>query len=77
MVHSINKRERIPKGQSQMENPETRATLKVHKTMKNKTKTQNNMCWTTLCANKYKYLFLNSMHFLDHPRIALIYIKYI
>ena len=25
-----------------------------HKTMKNKTKTKHNMCWTPLCAIKYK-----------------------
>jgi len=27
---------------------------RVHSTMKNKTKTQHNMCWTPLCANKHK-----------------------
>jgi len=27
---------------------------RVHKTKKNKTKTQHNMCWTQLCANKHK-----------------------
>jgi len=26
----------------------------VHKTKKNKTKTQHNMCLTPLCANKHK-----------------------
>ena len=26
----------------------------VHKTKKNKTKTQHHMCWTPLCANKHK-----------------------
>jgi len=26
----------------------------VHKTKKNKTKTQQNMCWTPLNANKHK-----------------------
>jgi len=27
---------------------------RVHKTKKNKRKTQHNMCWTPLCANKHK-----------------------
>ena len=27
---------------------------RVHKTKKNKTKTQHNMCWTPLYANKHK-----------------------
>jgi hypothetical protein len=27
---------------------------RVHKTKKNKTKTQHNMCWTPLCASKHK-----------------------
>jgi len=27
---------------------------RLHKTKKNKTKTQDNMCWTSLCANKHK-----------------------
>jgi ferredoxin-like protein FixX len=27
---------------------------RVHKTKKNKTKTQHNMCWTTLYTNKHK-----------------------
>jgi len=26
----------------------------AHKTKKNKTKTQHNMCWTPLCASKQK-----------------------
>jgi len=26
----------------------------VHKTKKTKTKTQHNICWTPLCANKHK-----------------------
>jgi len=27
---------------------------RMHKTKKNKTKTQHNMCWTPLCASKHK-----------------------
>ena len=27
---------------------------RIRKTKKNKTKTQHNMCWTPLCANKHK-----------------------
>jgi len=27
---------------------------RVHKTNKSKAKTQHNMCWTPLCANKHK-----------------------
>jgi len=26
----------------------------IHKTKKNTTKTQHNMCWTPLCSNKHK-----------------------
>ena len=37
------KRSRIPKGQSNMDNPE-----------KNKPKTQHNMCWAPLYAHKHK-----------------------
>ena len=28
----------------------------VYNTQKTKTKTQHNMCWTPLCANKHKYM---------------------
>ena len=28
-----------------------------HKTNKNKTKTQHNMCWTPLNTNKHKYMY--------------------
>ena len=45
-----NKRQRKPKGQSNMNNPEKPG----HKTKKNKTKTQHNMCWTPLYVNKHK-----------------------
>jgi len=41
-------------GQSKTDNPEKQVTFRVHKTMKNKAKTQNNMCWTPLCTTKYK-----------------------
>jgi len=36
-----------------MDNPE-KLTYMVHKTKTNKTKTQHNMCWTPLYANKHK-----------------------
>ena len=36
-----------------MDNPEKLGTLDTKK-KKNKTKTQHNMCWTPLCANKHK-----------------------
>ena len=49
-----NKRQRIPKGQSEMDNPEKLAT-QGNKTKENKIKTQHNMCWTSLCANKHKH----------------------
>ena len=38
-----------------MDNPEKLATYgTVHKMKKNETKTQHNMCWTPLYANKHK-----------------------
>jgi len=39
-----------------MDNPEKLSTFKhrAHKTKENKTKTQHNMCWTPLNANKHK-----------------------
>ena len=56
LAYNLNKRQRIPKGQSNMDNPEKLAAYKcsVHKTKKNKTKTQHNMCWTPLHVNKHK-----------------------
>jgi len=60
------KRDRIPKGQSKMDNPEKLATYREHKTKKNKTKTQHNMCWTPLCTNKHKNLH---RHFKDFHTI--------
>ena len=50
----VNNCQRIPKGQSQMDNPEKLATYRVHKTKRNKAKTQHNICWTPLYANKHK-----------------------
>ena len=50
----VNNCQRIPKGQSQMDNPEKLATYRVHKRKANKTQTQHNMCWTPLYANKHK-----------------------
>ena len=46
-----NKRSRIPNGQSKMDNPEKLATYGTQEKEK-KQKTQHNMCWTPLCANK-------------------------
>jgi hypothetical protein len=45
-----------------MDNPEKLATYKcrVHKTKTNKTKTQHNMCWTPLYANKQTYGSINN-----------------
>lgn len=39
--YSVNKRVRKPKGQSQMDNTQTLATLGTHEEVKNKTKTQH------------------------------------
>jgi hypothetical protein len=53
-----------------MDNPEKLATLgTVHKTKKNKTKTQHNMCWTPLYANKHKnvdIICINDLTTLTH-----------
>ena len=49
---SLNKRKRISKGQSQMENPETLTTWSMQYE-EIQGKTQHNMCWTPLCANKH------------------------
>jgi len=37
-----------------MDNPDKQTTYRVHKTKKNKTNTQHNMCWTPLYAIKHK-----------------------
>ena len=43
-----NERQRIPKGQSKMDNPEKLATSGGRKT-------QHNMCWIPLYANKHSF----------------------
>ena len=48
-LYHTNKCQRIPKGQSKMENTEKLAT----QTKKKKTKTQHNMCCTPLYSNKH------------------------
>ena len=53
----VNKRQRIPKGQCKMDNPEkltTQGTQDDEKPKQNKTKTQHNMCCTPLYTNKHK-----------------------
>ena len=50
-----NKRQRNPKGQSGIDNPNWQH--RVHKTQKEDKRNetpQRNMCWITLCANKQK-----------------------
>ena len=56
---SINKRQRIPKWQSQMDNPEKLAT-RVHKMKKNKIKTHNT-CWTLLYTNNIQLITFNEV----------------
>ena len=46
-----NKRQRIPKGQSKMDNPEKLATQGTQDEEK-QNKRQHNMCWTPLYASK-------------------------
>ena len=53
MLQIVNKRQRIQKGQSKMDNPEKLATQDTQVKEKQK-KTQHNMCLTTLYANKHK-----------------------
>ena len=48
-----NTRYRTPKGQSKTDNPET-GNIGYTRRIKNKTKTQHNMCWKPLYANKHK-----------------------
>ena len=48
------KRQKIPKGQAIMDNPEKLATYGTQDEKKQKTKTQHKMCWTPLYANKHK-----------------------
>ena len=49
----VNKRQRIPKGKSKMDDPEI-----LDKTKKNKTKTQHNMCWASLCAKETHKMYI-------------------
>ena len=49
----LNKRQRIPKEQSK-KTIQRNWKHRVHKTKKNKTKTQHNRSWTPLYANKHK-----------------------
>jgi len=53
----FNKRERKPKGQSRMNNPEKLATLGTQDPWLRQTKqiTHHSMCCTPLCTNKHKY----------------------
>ena len=48
-----NKGQRIPKGQSKMDNSKKLATYGTQDE-ENKTKTEHNMCWTPLYVNKHK-----------------------
>ena len=52
-MKEMNKHQRIPKWHSKMGNPGKSATQGT-KTKTNKGKSQRNMCWTPLCANKHK-----------------------
>ena len=49
----VNKRQRIPMGQSKIDNPEKLATQDLEK--QNRRKKQHNMCWTPIYTNKQKY----------------------
>ena len=51
VILQINKRQRTTKGQSKKDNPEKLATYRVHKTKKNKTKTQHYISWTPQYEN--------------------------
>ena len=50
----INKHSRKPKWQSKRA-IHRNWQHRVHKMKENKAKAQHNICWTSLCANKYKY----------------------
>ena len=52
-ISLVNKRQRIPKGQSKMDTPEKLAK-QDNKTKTSKTKTEHNRCWIPLYANKHK-----------------------
>ena len=47
------KRQKIPKGQSKMNNPEKQATQGTQDNDK-QNKKHNTMCWTPLCTSKHK-----------------------
>ena len=49
-----NKRQRIQKGQSKMDNPEILATEGTQDEEKQNKNTQHNMCWTPPFVNKHK-----------------------
>ena len=49
----MGKRQRIPKRQYKMDNPEKLETYGTQNEDK-KTKAQHNMCWAPLCTNKHK-----------------------
>ena len=51
MLQIVNKRQRIPKGQSQLDNPEKLVTYGTQDDVK-QNKAQYNMYWTPLYANK-------------------------
>ena len=51
--YHINKCQRIPKEQSKW-TIQRNWQHRIHKTKKNKTKTQHNICWTPLYGSKHK-----------------------
>jgi len=53
MKKLLNKRYRIPMAHSKNDN-QRNWQHRVHKTKKNKAKTQHIMCWTPLYTNKHK-----------------------
>ena len=55
LLPMLNKRQKIPKGQSKMDNPETLAIQGTQdEENQSKNTTKHNMCQTPLCANKHK-----------------------
>ena len=53
MLQIVDKRQRIPKGQSTFENPEEQVIYGTQNEEK-QNKEQHDMCWIPLCANKHK-----------------------
>ena len=53
MLQIVNKRQRIPKGQSELDNPEKLVTYGTQDDEKQNT-TQHNVYWTPLLANKHE-----------------------